>query len=192
MDLVLLDLRMEGMHGLEGLARIQKAHPDLRVAILSGLAETEDIRQALDMGAAGFFPKTLSAKVLLKAIHLVLEGERYIPLDHAMHDIMPAYYHDPEYGGAGGRNATGRKLGPDAKSRAADDLPDILTRREREVLAHLMKGASNKEIARTLEIQVVTVKLHVRGLCKKLEVKNRTQAALKAQELGLGLSNAAG
>ena len=60
-----------------------------------------------------------------------------------------------------------------------------LTPRESEVLEFLLRGASNKEIARSLDLQVVTVKLHVRGICRKLGAKNRTQAALKAQQMGL-------
>lgn len=69
------------------------------------------------------------------------------------------------------------------QSLVQDDAP--LTPREREVLSYLASGASNKEIAETLGVKVVTIKLHVRGICRKLHVKNRTQAALKAGRVGV-------
>jgi len=88
---------------------------------------------------------------------------------------MPSYFN-------GGAHVTGK----DSKAGVAD-MPDgsNLTRRESEVLSYLLAGASNKDIARALDLQVVTVKLHVRGVCRKLGAKNRTQAALIAQEMEL-------
>jgi DNA-binding NarL/FixJ family response regulator len=111
---------------------------------------------------------------LLKAIQLVLTGEKFIPIDRNTNNIMPSFY---------GTSSTARPmLGGDVEQRLADLQ---LTRRERDVLAHLASGASNKEIANHLGLQIVTVKLHVRGLCRKLNAKNRTQVALRARELGL-------
>lgn len=181
-DLVLLDLRMPGMHGLSGLEKLHKRNPGIRVAIMSGLAEKEDVTAAMDMGAAGYFPKTLSGQALMKAIELVLAGERFMPLDHHTNTIMPSYRHDPatplsKTASLGKLSQNNEAIGSGSASR--------LTPREREVLQHLARGESNKEIARSLELQVVTVKLHVRGICKKLDAANRTQAALKAQEMGI-------
>lgn len=110
----------------------------------------------------GVFPKTLSCKAFLKGIEQILAGETFFPKA----DYQSASYPGPviampprpqEYG---------------------------LTGREREVLAFLVKGASNKDIARALNLQVVTIKLHVRGICRKLNAANRTQAALAAKENG--------
>ena len=171
-DLVLLDLRMPGMDGMSGFIKIKAEHPKVPVALMSGIAEKEDVKAAMDLGAVAYFPKTLSGKALLKAIQLVLAGEKFVPIDSKTHNIMPSYY--------GTRDTQGQVRGASADASAI-----ALTRREREVLGHLAKGASNKEIANLLGLQVVTVKLHVRGLCRKLDAKNRTQAALKARELGI-------
>lgn len=182
-DLVLLDFRMPGMKGHEGLKTLKNKYPDLRIALMSGVAEPEDVTKSMDIGAAGYFPKTLSGKALLKAIQSVLSGDRFIPLDDNSR-IMPAYYDDSkmrQVNSDGGQSASVNHEGSAIKT-----LNDInLTPRENEVLGFLMKGASNKEIARDLGLQVVTVKLHVRGICRKMNVKNRTQAAMHAREIGL-------
>lgn len=168
-DLVLLDLRMPHMNGLEGFRRLRMEFPGLKVALMSGVAEEHDVRAAMDLGAAGYFPKTLSGKALLRAVQLVLSGERFLPLDSETNAIMPSHYPDAER----------------EKLIYQDNHPVTLTPRETQVLAYLSRGVSNKEIARELDLQVVTVKLHVRGICRKLGAKNRTQAALRARELGL-------
>lgn len=177
-DLILLDLKMPGMNGMEGLARLREEYPDVAVSLMSGTAENEDVRRAINMGAMGYFPKTLSGKALLKAIQLVLAGEKFLPIDNKSNEIMSSYYdgrkpkeRPPSYG----------------ESSYGENSPDKmnLTAREQEVLSFLLDGLSNKEIARSLDLQVVTVKLHVRGIFRKLGAKNRTQAALKAKELGV-------
>lgn len=120
------------------------------------------------MGVCGYFPKTMSGRAMMQAIKDVLAGKPYIPKDHNTDEFLPSYY------------------GNDENKKALPDSADIdLTPREMEVLSFLLEGAANKEIARALDLQVVTVKLHVRGICKKLGAKNRTQAALIARELGL-------
>ncbi|MCK5285416.1 MAG: response regulator transcription factor [Alphaproteobacteria bacterium] len=171
-DLILLDLKMPGMHGMEGLKQVREKFPDVPVALITGVAEKEDVDAAMELGAIGYFPKTLSGKALLKAIQFVLTGEKFIPLDHHTNSIMPAYRDDGNH--------------MESSSTAKHNAKNIkLTPRELEVLSYLAKGESNKEIANALGLQVVTVKLHVRGICQKLEAKNRTQAALKAREFGL-------
>ena len=163
-DLILLDLRMPGMNGLEGLKTVREKYPDIPVALMSGVAEKQDVKAAMDLGAVGYFPKTLSGKALLEAIRHVLAGEIFVASGEDGGSIMPSYYGD---------------------KKPISNLDVKLTPRETEVLSFLSQGASNKEIANALNLQVVTVKLHVRGVCKKLNAKNRTQAALKARELGL-------
>ncbi|HNQ91946.1 MAG TPA: response regulator transcription factor [Alphaproteobacteria bacterium] len=178
-DLVLLDLNMPGMNGLEGFERFRKTHPDTSVALLSGVAEVSDVQQAMDMGAVGYFPKTLSGRAMLKAIELVLSGEKFIPVDHATNGLMPSYFSDNN------KNSPTAPLPIHTKSPKKDQSGVGLTPRESEVLERLGHGLSNKDIARELDLQEVTIKLHVRGVCRKLNVSNRTQAALKAYELGL-------
>jgi DNA-binding NarL/FixJ family response regulator len=161
LDLVILDFRMPGMNGLEGLIRMREVFPRTPVVIMSGLARPQDISAAMAAGAAGFFPKTLNGAALVSAVRLVLAGERFVPsADHA----------------GSGRN----------EPQMEDEATSSLTAREREVLDLLTKGMSNKEIARQLELQEVTIKLHVRGICRKLGAKNRTQAALRAVAIGAG------
>lgn len=177
-DLILLDLRMPGMDGLGGFRKVREDYPKIPVGLMSGVAEPQDVRRAMEMGAVGYFPKTLSGKALLKAIQLVLAGERFLPIDHETNEVLPSYYGDTGRGAGVGYAPLGGG-GQGGKN-------DIrLTAREREVLLYLVKGLSNKDIADALKLQIVTVKLHVRGICRKLNVKNRTQAALSARELGL-------
>ncbi len=170
-DLIILDLRMPGMNGLEGFEIIREKFPKNRVALMSGVAESEDVQKALDLGAVGYFPKTLSGKVLLRAIERVVAGEKFIP-EGEKTQFMPSYYADPP-------------SEENNKSSIEENNNIAFTPREREVLSYLVEGASNKEIARSLDLQVVTVKLHVRGVCRKLNANNRTQAALMAKEMGI-------
>jgi DNA-binding NarL/FixJ family response regulator len=156
-DLVLLDYNMPGMFGLEGLARALKSNGGKGVAILSGSAPTHTAQDALDAGAIGYLPKTMGAKSLLNAVRFMSAGEVYVPVELL-------------------RSQSSEDVHP---------LAEKLSQREIEVLSGLCRGQSNKEIARDLELQEVTIKLHVRTLCRKLDAKNRTQAAITAKEAGL-------
>ena len=178
--LILLDLRMPGMNGMGGFKTVRTQYPNVPVALMSGVAEPKDVQAAMNLGAIGYFPKTLSGKALLKAIQLVLTGEKFVPLDNETNTIMPSYYADHTV--KQGLNIYNGLSEAQAGMGSVDDSG--LTPREKDVLAYLAQGASNKEIANALDLQVVTVKLHVRGICRKLGANNRTQAALRAQELG--------
>jgi DNA-binding NarL/FixJ family response regulator len=156
-DLVLLDYSMPGMNGLKGLAKALEANGGKGVAILSGNVSNKIAHEAIDAGAIGFLPKTLKAATMVHALGFMLSGEKFFPLSVLQEED----------------DSNGHPLTKD------------LTQRETEVLAGLCKGLSNKEIANNLDLQEVTIKLHVRTLCRKLEVKNRTQAALAAKEAGL-------
>lgn len=184
LDLVLLDLKMPGMNGLQGLAKLRDCWPGTRVALMSGVAEKQDVEQAMKLGAVAYFPKTMSGKAMMNGIGKVLEGEIFIPIDHNTGSIMPSYYgaSPAAHSSRSSQDAGVRDAGQDSIA----GMPVPLTPREREVLAYLIRGETNKDIARALDLQTVTVKLHIRGICRKLGAKNRTQAALLAKEKGLG------
>ncbi len=154
-DLILLDLKMPGVKGMDGLVDMRARAADTPIVIMSGAYAQSDIAQAFQHGAAGFIPKTMSSRAMYSALNLVLSGERYIP---------SAAFLDGE-------------IRTDDATATADDPFRALTRREREVLALLVDGLSNRQIAERLQLQEVSVRARLTGLFKKLGVHNRTQAA---------------
>lgn len=157
-DVVLLDYSMPGMNWLEGLRKVRELNLGSPVALLSGTAPRAVAEEALASGAAGFLPKTMPAKSLVHAVRFMAAGEQYAPVQ-----LMTEKPNEP----------------------VAHPLKDKLTKREFEVLQGLVDGLSNKEIGRRLDLQEVTVKLHVKTLCRKLEARNRTSAAMIAKNAGL-------
>ena len=160
-DLVLLDYDMPGMNGLEGLRSALNIREGLHVAIISGIASRNVAERALAMGAAGFLPKTMPARSLVNAIRFMAAGERYAPVDWV----------------TGASDNTGAEL--------SHPRPDVLTKRELQVLQGLCGGKSNKQIARDLNLSEPTVKLHIKTLYRRLGVNNRTQAAMVGRSTGL-------
>jgi two-component system nitrate/nitrite response regulator NarL len=156
-DLVLLDYNMPGMNGLAGLRIAIAMGGGQRVALISGEATRQIAEDALEAGAAGFVPKSLPAKSFINAVKFMAMGEQYAPID-----FMTA-----------------------VDEVTANPLAENLTARELQVLKGLTEGKSNKEIARDLDIQEPTVKLHVKTLYRKIGAANRTQAAIIAREAGL-------
>lgn len=149
-DLILLDYDMPGMNGLQGLATMLGANAGRPVALISGAVTSEVAEQALEMGAAGFVPKTMGTRSLVAAVRLMAVGENFAPL---------SLIRRPKGAGDG-----------------------LLSPRESDVLRGVAAGKSNKEIARDLDLQEVTVKLHVKTMSRKLGAKNRTHAAMIARD----------
>ncbi len=158
---------MPGMNGLSGLTVMRQKHPEIPVVILSGSVKRSDVLNALEHGASGYLPKTLSGKSLINALRLIMSGEKYIP---------SALLEDD------GSNTRPGEI--DLDGLAPDNPLRQLTNREREVLALLTKGLSNKEIAKQLTVREITVKVHLTGIFKKLGAANRTQAVKIAMQLG--------
>jgi two-component system nitrate/nitrite response regulator NarL len=163
LDVVILDLVMPGMKGLEALSEFGRKRPDLPVIVLSSSEDPKDVRQALASGALGYVPKSASQHVLLSAVRLVLNGDLYIPpliLDGPSNTIE----RKADGTGGGGR---------------------LLTVRQIEILVLLSEGKPNKTIAATLTLSEKTVKAHISAIFKTLNVVNRTQAAVAGREAGI-------
>jgi two-component system, NarL family, nitrate/nitrite response regulator NarL len=141
--------------GIEDIPAITAASPNIRVAMLTGFVGREQVDAALRAGAHGVISKVMTAEDFVVAVKDLLAGRQVVPA------AIPA--------AAGGAYGT----------------PYALTRRELDVLRGLFAGKSNKEIGRDLELQEVTVKLHVKTLSRKLNAKNRTHATMIARNEGL-------
>lgn len=159
LDLVLLDLNIPGKNGFETLATFVEKYPALPVVILSSSNQREDIQRSLDSGAVGYIPKDTTSIVMLNALRLILSGGTYVP------QIMT-------------------QVKVDASMTTDANAPD-LTPRQLQVLCLLIKGDSNKVIARKMDLAEGTIKMHVTSILKCLDVSNRTQAVVAAQELGI-------
>ncbi len=164
-SLILMDWFLSSPEsGGAGIEALQRARVTGPVAVMTGSEDAEVVFAALSAGVVGFLPKTLNRAQFVAAVRLLLAGGTLIPVHLAMGllDRSGAEADEPAEGG-----------------------PRLLTERESEVLRELRCGGSNKEIGRILGMQEVTVKLHIRRILKKLDAKNRTDAVVKAQELGL-------
>ena len=167
-DLVMLDLNMPGMNEFEGLDRVREALPDVPIVLMSGQAQASQVREGLRRGAAGFLPKDLDGKTMLKALELVLAGETYVP-------VLALDSNDS------GTDDSNPVLVP------PDNPLHQLTTRQQAVLKLLARGMTNKGIARELGLKEVTVAAHLGAIFRKLDVSRRTEAVLKAMRLGLQL-----
>ncbi len=159
-DLILTDLAMPGITWHESLRLLKEHNPETPIAVLSAVYDREIVLQAVDIGAAGFIPKTSSNKIILSAIHLILSGGLYLP---------------SELLGDSNQKVT----------TASGEVKSLLTPRQLDVLRLMGQGKPNKIIARELDLSEGTVKLHVTAILKALNVINRTGAVISARNLGL-------
>jgi DNA-binding NarL/FixJ family response regulator len=171
LDLVLLDLRMPGTSGLDGLATLRDKHPSVPVVVLSASEDRNEVMRALDLGAMGFIPKSQPSRVMVGALKLVLAGGVYLPAE-----VMSQPAAAPSVAQSEAPYQTTPPPSP-------ADLG--LTPRQTEVLSLLVQGKPNKVICRDLNLAEGTVKIHVAAILKALGVMNRTQAVVAVGRLGI-------
>ncbi|WP_421525088.1 response regulator [Pseudomonas yamanorum] len=168
LDLILLDLNMPGMHGLNGLINLRNESPTIPVVIVSAEQDKQVVLQAITYGAVGFITKSSPRLQMTEAIQQILNGNVYLP---------PEIIRSQKIGGQRRMNDC---LG------LAPELLQALTRKQLLVLERMTKGDSNKQIAYSLEIAETTVKAHVSAILRKLNVHNRVQAILCAGDIDFG------
>ncbi|MEP7302789.1 MAG: response regulator transcription factor, partial [Caldimonas sp.] len=169
-DLLLLDLRLGDADGFELLAELRAAWPALPVVVVSASDRSADVIRAIDMGAMGFVPKRSSNETLQEALHIVMQGGIYVP---------PMAIRGQE----GGPDEPPASPPPNPVPPAAALAAFKLTPRQTDVLGLLLRGYSNKLIARELKLSVETVKDHVAAVLRALGVNSRTQAVLAVSQM---------
>jgi DNA-binding NarL/FixJ family response regulator len=174
-DVVLMDVRMPRLDGIAATRAFKERWPEIHIVILTTFDDREPIQAALQAGAEGYVLKDITSEQLAATIRVVAQGQ--ILLHPGIAQKVLASFSSTPIEPTVATPATSAFAG-------ASDLA-LLTEREREILALLARGASNREISETLYIASGTVKNHLSNILSKLGVRDRTQAALKARELGL-------
>lgn len=169
-DLLILDLSLPGVTGTELMEEIVRRQPMLKILVVSGLADQESIMRVLQLGAAGFVPKSLDTELLSSAIDFVLKGGVYIPSKLLTESQKDGFFT---------RTA--------AHLKAPESAPPHLTDRQLDVLAQLAKGAPIKRICRELDLSEGTVKTHVAAIYRSFGASNRTEALIAARRAGFDI-----
>ena len=167
-ELALFDLAMPGISGPEGLRVVKEAYPSIRVAIVSGSEERNDVVKAVAMGLNGYVPKSLADDEIVGALKDILDGRVFVPRfmtsGNAEHRAKLASADAPAAKRDPGGGATNKAISP----------------RQRDVLDCVRRGLSNKEIARELDIAEGTVKIHLAALFSHFGARNRTELATRS------------
>ncbi len=161
-DIVLLDMRMPNMTGIQVLQHLRKHKQHMPIAILTTSREEDDVLESLKSGAQGYLLKDIEPDDLIIKMHQIVEGETIVASELT--------------------TVLARAVQGGKKTKSTDTAFSALTPREREIICHLAEGQSNKVIARNLGISDGTVKLHVKGILRKLNVHSRVEAAVLAVE----------
>lgn len=168
-DIMLMDLRMPKLNGVEATRAIRQEMPHIRIIVLTTFEDDDEVYEALSAGASGYLLKASPSERVIQAIELTAQGESFIEPSVTAKLL----------------NHFSRLASHQTKRDAPQPLAEPLSGRELDVLGHLASGRSNKEIANELGIAEGTVKNHMSNVIGKLGALDRTQAALRARELGL-------
>lgn len=168
-DVILMDIQMPDLNGVEATRRILETQPDVGIIIVTMLEDDDSLFSAMRAGARGYVLKGADKAEMLKSIRAVAEGEALF--GPAIAARLLNFFHD--------------KPAPPKSETPSVAFPD-LTDREREILSCIARGATNSEIAEQLTISLKTVRNHVSSIFNKLQVTNRAQAAIRARDAGLG------
>ncbi|MDH5764424.1 MAG: response regulator transcription factor [Gammaproteobacteria bacterium] len=163
LDLILLDLGLSGIQGIDALLMLREQSPGTPVVILSAIEDSKKVQQAMENGAQGYITKASDASTILNALKFVMSGGVYVPAN---------IFHMKNF--KSGSSVPGNKV-----------AFHKLTPRQVDVLLILSEGRQNKEIANILGLKVSTVRAHVASILKAFDVKNRTQAVQYAMQEGL-------
>ncbi len=162
-QLILLDLKLPDAEGFAGLTALRTEYPDISVLMVSAIEDPAVIKQALQLGAAAYLPKSAPLEVLSEAVSAVLAGERWLPAELKDAVSQAADLIDQQFAGA----------------------LEQLTPQQFRVLKMIADGLLNKQIAYEMNVQETTVKQHVSAILRKLEVNNRTLAGIMFEKLKL-------
>lgn len=166
-DVVLMDLRMAGISGIEATRLLKSRHPEIKVILMTDYEDKSHAVEAIKAGVDSCILKKIEKEELFRIIHLVLQGQAFI--DPC---VTKAVFHH---------------LKINAPAFETENEPDrpILSQRELQILAHLVEGKSNKEIANSVFLSMDTVKTHLKNIYQKLDANNRSQASKIAIQEGL-------
>jgi DNA-binding NarL/FixJ family response regulator len=175
-DMALLDLQLGEDDGFEFLIELRGSHPALPVVVVAASDHRDDVMRAIDLGAMGFVPKCSGNAQLIHALRMVMSGGIYVPPS-----VMRSTAPPRARGSAGQRVAWDAHLDEATSALTLETLS--LTPRQKEVLALLLRGQSNKLIARALNLSVETIKDHVAAVLRTLKVSSRTQAVVAVSRM---------
>lgn len=185
-DLILLDNNLPGVKGIDAIPGLRQLAPRARILMLTVSEDSQDLQQALRAGADAYLLKTIDADELIESLVKVASGTSVVSADLTTKLVAALRAGEtsaaPDPAGVGASSDV--RDGAETWTTTEDPL-ERLSPREREILGHIARGASNKHIARALDIAETTVKIHVQHILRKLDLSSRVQAAVFAAKHGL-------
>jgi len=174
-DLILMDVSMPILDGVEATRQIHRNHPELPIVMLTMHADADIVREALAAGAVGYLVKDVSMSQVVETVRLAASGDTSLSVDLAASMLEEAHRLDAP-----------RDRGPAGHGEGTEAVPEpVISRREEEVLQLIAEGLSTPEVAATLYISVKTVKNHLASIYAKLDSRDRTQAVIRAVKMGI-------